>query len=108
MNKLKFHFFRNMVRVRVVFKHDSDAPEMNTIGDEISRVLRTRNSNGDGSRRNSVCVGGSLEEIAEEEEEFMFRFGNISNVGKCDSIKNFLSELCHPFSYVYFITNQFL
>ncbi|XP_023343930.1 origin recognition complex subunit 2-like [Eurytemora carolleeae] len=72
LTNFKFHFFRNMVRVRVVFKHDSDAPEMNTTGDEISRVLRTRNSNGDGSRRNSVCVGGSLEGIAEEEEEFMF------------------------------------
>ncbi len=93
LTNFKFHFFRKMVRVRVVFKHDSDAPEMNTTGDEISRVLRTRNSNGDGSRRNSVCVGGSLEGIAEEEEEFMFRFGNVSNVGKCDSIKTFLSEL---------------
>jgi origin recognition complex subunit 2 len=61
-----------MVRVRVVFKDDSDAPEMDTVGDDLSRSLRTRNSSGTGSRRNSVCVGGSLEEIAEEEEEFMF------------------------------------
>ena len=94
-----------MVRVRVVFKHDSDAPEINTIGDEVSRVLRTRNSNGDGSRRNSVCVGGSLEGIVEEEEEFMFRFGNISNVGKYDSIKKFSFELFHTFSVGYFVTN---
>ena len=69
-----------MVRVRVVFKHDTDTPEISTLGDEVSRVLRTR---GEGSRRNSVCIGGGLEEIAEEEEEFMFR---LETVNQCSWI----------------------